>query len=85
MTVGATQIVIVAISEIAASFIICRLWSKRRPRSITFRIFWSLILLIPLLGPVLYFFITETPDEHPYDTDMMRGAAEAYDDSGAHH
>lgn len=65
---------------------ICRLWSKQRLRKgIAFRLLWSVLLLFPLLGPVLYFFIAVSPNEHPYDPDTMRSDAESVGDRGPYY
>ena len=42
-------------------------------------------LLVPAFGLMAYFFLRESPDEHPYDTDTMRGAAESYEEYGGDH
>jgi hypothetical protein len=36
------------------------------------------VLLVPVLGLLTYFFLRENPDEHPYDTDTTRDAAETF-------
>jgi hypothetical protein len=61
--VADTQIVIavLALSEIIAFFCALRLW--RREHSWARRIGWSLVLVLPILGPLLYGGIYGRPDD----------------------
>src|SRR5947209_1174406 len=58
MTVEVPHIAIGAISEVISLLVIYRLWTTKRRKGIVFRVIWSVFLLIPLLGLILYFFIT---------------------------
>ena len=79
------RLIFFGVLEIIALIVIVRIWLKRRPRSLAGRLIWSVILLVPLFGVLAYFFLTENPDEHPYDTDTMRGAAESVGDGSGPH
>jgi hypothetical protein len=78
MTLSSTQVFLGCLAETIAFFVIWRIWAKPGRRSVFARLFWSIVLLIPLFGVALYFFVTADPEEHPYDTDMMRGGAESH-------
>jgi hypothetical protein len=81
----APQIIVGAVAEIAGFFIVYRIWKRRRHRNIAARIFWSFVLLVPLFGIMIYFFINESPEEHPYESDNSRSDAETLGgDAGPH-
>ena len=76
-----SQVILHCAAEAVGAFFIIRLWrEKRRPLGIFSRVFWSLVLLIPFVGLILYGFCATDPDEHPYDTDTTSGAAESVGD-----
>jgi hypothetical protein len=50
--------------EIVALVVIIRLWLHRRFRLIP-RIVWSVILLIPILGLLIFLFVTSDLDRNP--------------------
>ena len=79
------QIAIVCGLEVIALIVIARLWLKRRHKNLFLRLVWSIVLLVPLLGLLAYVFFTENPDEHPYDTDTMRGSVDVLGDGSGHH
>jgi hypothetical protein len=79
---GTPQIAILSMVEAVAALFIVRLWMKRPKLGTPAKLFWSAILLIPVLGMVAYGFCTIDPEEHPYDTDTTSGSAEALCDSG---
>ncbi len=59
------DIVILAMVELVGVIVLVRLWLQRR-HAILARMFWSFILLIPLLGLLMYWFLTGTePDKNP--------------------
>lgn len=47
----------IAVSEVISIFLLFRLW--RKPDYMVFKILISAITLIPFLGPILYFFMTD--------------------------
>lgn len=79
------RLILFGVFEIIALLVIARMWTKRWHRRLVVRLIWSAVLLVPILGLVAYFFLRESPDEHPYDTDTMRSAAESVAESGGHH
>ena len=79
-----SQIVLLSISEVVALFFIARLWLKRGRLGAVARVFWSIILLVPVLGVILYGFCLNDPDAHPYDTDTTSGSAQSFADGGDH-
>jgi hypothetical protein len=72
------QISFLALSEIIELLVIARIWLKRRHRRLVVRLLWSVVLLVPVFGILIYFFLRDDPKPHPYDTDTMRGAAESF-------
>jgi hypothetical protein len=84
MTTG--RLVFLGVFEVIALVVITWIWAKRRHRRLIVRLISSAVLLVPVFGLMAYFFLRENPDEHPYDTDTMRGAAESIGDgNGGHH
>jgi hypothetical protein len=71
--------------EIIGLLVVTRMWAKRWHRRLVVRLIWSAVLLLPAVGLLIYFFLRETPDEHPYDTDTMRDSAEASSEGGGDH
>ncbi len=61
----ATQIALLAIAEALGLFLIVRLWLKKG--SLAYKIIWSLVLLVPVLGALLYVFISHDPSAHGED------------------
>ena len=49
--------------ELIALFFIVRLW-RRRPLRVVSSVIWSLVLLVPVLGLLLYVFLSEDPSPH---------------------
>jgi len=76
------RLIFLGVFEIIGWLVIARMWMKRRHRRSVVRVIWSVVLLVPAFGLLAYFFLRESPDEHPYDTDTMRGAAESFADGG---
>lgn len=54
---------IVVVSEVAAFWLIVRLW--RSADRVFFKVTLSLLALVPVLGPLLAFWISDFPDEEP--------------------
>jgi hypothetical protein len=75
---SASQIALLSVSEAIAAIFIVRLWRRGLKRGMLAKIFWSAILLIPVLGLIAYGFCAVNPDEHPYDTDTTSGSAETF-------
>jgi hypothetical protein len=71
--------------EVIALLVTARMWMKRWHRRLIVRMIWSAVLLVPVFGLMAYFFLRDCPDEHPYDTDTMRSAAESFDDGSGHY
>ena len=65
MTQG--QIALLAVVEAVGVFLVLRLWLKKAKASLARRIFWSALLLIPLLGPLLYGWVSLDPSAHGED------------------
>jgi hypothetical protein len=79
------QMIVLAALELIALAVIVRIWVTRRHKYVITRVIWSLVLMVPLLGVLFYFFLREQPDEHPYDTDTMSGTAGSVGDASIHH
>ena len=58
----ASQIAVLAVAEAFGLFIIVRLWLKKA--SVSYKIVWSLLVLLPLLGPLLYAFLSLDTSPH---------------------
>jgi hypothetical protein len=63
----AIQITSLAVLEAVGLFMIGRLWFGKQKSSLVRRIIWSVLLLIPLFGPLMYGFISIDPSEHGED------------------
>jgi hypothetical protein len=59
----AMKISVLAILEAIGLIMIWRMWSKRQ-RSVFARCFWTVLLLVPLLGPLFYSFAGCSPEAH---------------------
>jgi len=80
------RLIFLGVFEVIGLLIIARMWMKRWHRRLIVRMIWSAVLLVPVFGLLAYFFLRDSPDEHPYDTDTMRDAAEFVGDGrGGHH
>ena len=58
-------LIVISGFEAAAIYVIWRLWRRQPRRSLAFRICWSLLLLFPVLGIVLYGFVSNDPSDKP--------------------
>jgi hypothetical protein len=65
-------IIVIGVFEIAGACLIARLWTRRKMRILP-RLFWSLVLLVPFFGLLMYGFTKVDPEVHPYDTDTFSG------------
>jgi len=79
------KLILGGVFELVALIIVFRIWLKRCHKSFIARLLWSLVLLVPFFGLVAYFFLTDGPDRHPYDSDTMSGTATSVGDSSGHH
>jgi hypothetical protein len=61
------NIFVLAVLESISVLLILRLWARKRKTSLLFRLFWSLALLVPFLGPLFYGFVATSPDDHGED------------------
>jgi hypothetical protein len=78
------KLIFLGVFEVIALLVIIRMWAKRWHKRLVVRLLWSAVLFVPVFGVLFYFFLRESPDEHPYDTDTMRGSAEAFAEGGGH-
>lgn len=61
-------LIIVFVFELLGVYFIWRLWC-RSSRSWGFRIFWSVLLLVPVLGIIFYGLTVNDPSEKPGSPD----------------
>jgi hypothetical protein len=54
----------VLVSEILSALLLIRLWLGRRFGFLS-KLFWSLVLLIPVLGPIFYLGFSQFPSTWP--------------------
>jgi hypothetical protein len=59
-----TDIAILAVLESIGVVMIWRLWLRGRKTPLLARCLWTILLLIPLLGPLFYGFTRIAPKEH---------------------
>jgi hypothetical protein len=67
MSADTSTIVLVSLSELVALVVTVRLWMRRRAKFWP-RLLWSIVLLVPFFGLMMYLFIHEEPESHPYMT-----------------
>jgi hypothetical protein len=72
-------ITVIALFEIVAIIAIIRLWRQKR-RHWASKLFWSVLLVIPVFGLLFYGFITITPEAQEDHTEDRIGA-----DAGGFH
>jgi bacteriorhodopsin len=63
-------ILVLCALEVIALFTLVRLWLRRRMRMVP-RIFWSLLMLVPLFGLVMFIFIQSNLEPNPYKTETQ--------------
>jgi len=59
------RLIILGICEIAALFFVWRLWRHHQGRSLAFRICWTLLLAVPVIGIIFYGLALNDPSEKP--------------------
>jgi energy-coupling factor transporter transmembrane protein EcfT len=67
MSVNTLAIILLSLFEIVALIVAARLMARSRVRFLS-RVLWSLVLLVPFFGLMLYLFLHEEPEAHPYTT-----------------
>lgn len=67
------QLELLAVFEGVGAILIFRLWRAKARKSLVFKIVWTLFLLIPLLGPLMYGFIVINPSSHGDDPSDSTG------------
>ena len=58
-------LIILGVCELAGVYFVWRLWRSHCGRSLGFRIFWSVLLLVPVLGIIFYGITANDPSEKP--------------------
>ena len=79
--------IVLALFECLSVYMVARLWrksGKKRGPTLLSRCLWTVILLVPLFGPLLYGFIKIDPGEHPYESNDYSGGASG-DHNSSHH
>jgi L-asparagine transporter-like permease len=61
-----------ALLEISAIVIVIRMWLRKRGRWVG-RLFWTILLLIPVVGLLFYKFLTLNPEARADHTEMSWG------------
>jgi energy-coupling factor transporter transmembrane protein EcfT len=64
MLVNLSTVILLILFEIVALIVIVRLWMRRRMKIIP-RVLWSVVLLLPFFGLLVYVFLHEEPQGHP--------------------
>lgn len=77
------QWIIFGVSELVALGLIIRLWSHRSGRTFG-RVAWSLIALVPVVGPVALLWLRSSVSEHSHECDDATGQYDpgSHDGSG---
>ncbi len=57
-------IVLLVVAEIVAVGIVVHLWVHAPKPSLTNRLLWSLLLMLPVFGVLFYLFLREEPEPH---------------------
>jgi hypothetical protein len=60
-------VIIITVLEIAGACVVARMWTRRKTRILP-RLFWSVVLLVPFIGLLMYGFTKVDPEVHPYDS-----------------
>lgn len=88
MPANTLAIILLSLLEIFALIIIARLWMRQRVKFLP-RLIWSVVLLVPFLGLMVYVFLHEEPEAHPYRTGdsgwNVGGGGDSGGDSGGGH
>ena len=75
------QKVVLGILEAIALAVIVRLWWRGGKTSLLERVVWTLVLVVPLLGILIYAFLRINPDENSDDNVTFSERAEAENDN----
>ena len=80
------QIILGSVFEVISLIVVVRIWLKRYHKSRAARLFWSIVLLVPIFGLIAYYFLTEAPDRHPDYMETMNDSIDnsSGPDSGHH-
>lgn len=66
-----SEIILIALLELVGLLLISHLWLRRKKVALLAKCFWTIVLLVPALGPIFYGFsgITQNPHgDDPPDT-----------------
>jgi uncharacterized membrane protein YoaK (UPF0700 family) len=77
-------IILLAVLEFVALVVIARLWIRRRHRLVP-RILWSLLLLVPLFGLLMYGFLVSDLEKNPDRMESQADTDAFYGGGGGHH
>jgi len=80
MHAGTAEIVMVGLCEIVALAAIIHLWFRKHDMLLITRLFWTIVLLVPLLGLLFYGFMRRDPPAHSDNVPDSSGGI----DPGAH-
>ena len=69
--------ILIGIFEAVALVVIVRLWIRPRHR-LAPRILWSIILLVPLFGLLMYGFIVADLEKHPHEKCESQADSDAF-------
>lgn len=58
-------IIMAVVLELCGFVAIGHLWTRKSKKSFVGRCLWSVLLLVPILGPLLYGYLQIEPDENP--------------------
>ena len=76
-------IIFLSVLEIVALAVVVRLWLRRRLRLLP-RIFWSIVLFIPVFGLLMYGFVASDLEKNPERMESC-GDSDAFYDGGGHY
>ena len=76
-------IIILSALEVVALFTIWRLWFRGH-RHIISRILWSVVLLIPFFGLLMFVFVGSNPEKNPDRLDTQSDSDAFYGGGGGH-
>ncbi len=74
--------IFLSVLELVALVVVIRLWSRHKLRLLP-RIFWSIVLLVPLFGLLMYGFVLSDLEKNPERMDS-RADSDAFYDGGGH-
>ena len=56
--------IMIAVAELVGIYCVYRLWRTEHSKSTIVKIVSSVVLLVPVVGPVFYYFVTMDPKPH---------------------